>query len=301
MRAARSRKAWVSDPQAWRSWPQAELDRAYNARGTVPDAEAEIRRYAGHSAPMYTTLPCLRGLAYGPGADERLDLFPVPGQPDAPLFLFIHGGYWRSLSREDSVFMARSFTAQGIAVAALDYSLAPAARLETMVDQCRRATAWLYREGPALGIGARQRFVVAGSSAGGHLAAMVLAHGWQAAQGVPADVVQAGMLVSGLFDLEPVRHAAPNAWLQLDAARVQGLSPQYHLPDPARRLQVVVAEHDTDEFKRQSRHFAMACIAQGNATTYHEVAARNHFDVILDWMDADSAMARTAAALLGSR
>ena len=283
--------------EAWRAWPQAELDRAYGPRGTVPDAEAEIRRYGEHSAPMYAALPCQRGLAYGPGADEQLDLFPVPGRPEAPLFLFIHGGYWRSLSRADSVFMARSFTQQGIAVAALDYSLAPGAPLETMVDQCRRATAWLYRQAPALGIGARRRFVVGGSSAGGHLAAMVLAHGWQAGHGVPDDLVQAGILASGLFDLEPVRHAAPNAWLQLDAARAHGLSPQFHLPHAARRLQVVVAEHDTDEFKRQSRHYAMACIAQGNTTTYHEVAARNHFDIILDWMHAGSAMAKAVTAL----
>ncbi len=287
-----------NDAQAWRHWSQAERDRAYSARGTVPDAEVEIRKYAELSAPVYATLPCQRALAYGPGEDEHLDLFPVPGQPDAPLFLFIHGGYWRSLGREDSVFMARNFTQHGIAVAALDYSLAPAARLETMVDQCRRAVAWLYTHAERLQVGARKRMVVAGSSAGGHLAAMVLATGWHAAHAVPDDVVQAGVLVSGLFDLEPVRHAAPNAWLQLDDARARALSPQHHLPGPARVLHVVVAEHDTDEFKRQSRQYAAACIAQGNDTTYYEVAERNHFDVILDWMAPQSMLARRSLPLL---
>ncbi len=282
---------------AWRNWPQAELDRQYSARGTVPDADAEIRKYAEHSAPMYADLPCQRHVAYGPGADERLDVFAVPGQPDAPVFVFIHGGYWRSLGCEDSVFMARHFTAHGVAVVALHYSLAPGAAMEQMVDQCRRAVAFLYTHAAGLRIGARRRMVVAGSSAGGHLGAMVLATGWQQALGIPDDVVQAGVLVSGLFDLAPVQRALPNTWLGLSPERALVLSPQYTLPAPARAVHVVVAEKDTAEFKRQSRAYAAACITQGNPTAYYEVAARNHFDIILDWMHADTELTRSAMAL----
>ena len=284
----------------WRQLVPEALEREYNARATVADIEAELRAYRDGSAPMYPQLHHERGLHYGAGADETLDLFPVPGRPDAPLFLFIHGGYWRALSKEDSVFMAQNFTAHGVAVAALDYSLAPAAHLLHMVDQCRRAVAWLHAHGRHLGVNT-DRVVVAGSSAGAHLAAMVLAAGWQAGLGVPEDVLVGGVLVSGLYDLAPLRHALPQSWLDLSESDVQALSPQWHLPERTRRLHIVVAERDTSEFKRQSRDYASACEARGCPTLFYEVAGRNHFDVILDWMRSDSALTHSAMGLLQAR
>lgn len=280
----------------WQSLRTDQLEREYNARATVPDIDAELRAYRDASLPMYAALACRRDLAYGPSADERLDLFPVPGRPDAPVLLFIHGGYWRALSKADSVFMARTFVDQGVAVAAIDYSLAPAAHLGTMVAQCRRAVAWLHaylRAQNAHGA----RIVVAGSSAGAHLAAMVLAAGWQDALGLPGDVVHGGVLVSGLYDLAPLRQTLPQAWLQLTAHDVLTLSPQHHLPAPARPLQVVVAGQDTGEFKRQSRDYALACERQGNAVNFQELAGRNHFNIILDWMQPGSALTRAVMAL----
>jgi arylformamidase len=284
----------VSD---WKQLDQDALERGYNARATVPDVDAELRAYRTESTPMYQ-LPCARSVRYGPGADETLDIFPVPGRPDAPLFVFIHGGYWRALAKEDSVFMARNFTALGIAVAAVDYSLAPGAGLHQMVDQCRRATAWLHLHGETQRVQAR-RMLVAGSSAGAHLAAMVLAGGWQQGLGVSADLVFGGVLVSGLFDLEPVQKTLPNSWLGLDLAQALALSPQHQLPDPARALHIVVAERDTSEFKRQSRDYADACQAQGNTTLFYEVPARNHFNVLFEWTDPDSALTRSVLSLLG--
>lgn len=280
----------------WQSLSPDQLEREYNARATVPDIDAELRAYRDASLPMYTTLECLRDLPYGPSADERLDLFPVPDRPGAPVLLFIHGGYWRALSRADSVFMARNFVAQGVAVAAIDYSLAPAAHLETMVAQCRRAVAWLHAYLRARN-SRNVRIVVAGSSAGAHLAAMVLAAGWQGALGLADDVVHGGVLVSGLYDLAPLRQTLPQAWLQLTAQDVLALSPQLHLPAPHRPVRVVVAGQDTDEFKRQSRDYAQACERQGNAVEYLEVSGRNHFNIILDWMLADSALTRSVLAL----
>lgn len=207
--------------------------------------------------------------------------------------MFIHGGYWRALCKEDSVFMAENFTSLGIAVAALDYSLAPAAHLSVMVAQCRRAVAWLGHNSRSLGVDAG-RMVVAGSSAGAHLAAMVLND-----TSLAAAKPLGGLLVSGLFDLEPLRHTLPNSWLKLSAEQAQALSPQHQLPAPGCALQVVVAEHDTDEFKRQSRDYAQACLAAGRPTVFYELARRNHFDVILDWTRPDTALTGSALALLG--
>lgn len=273
------------DLDHWRSLGAAELERQYDARGTVPDATACIRAYRDASTPMYQRLPCQRGLAYGEAVDERLDLFSVTTQPDAPLFLFIHGGYWRALAKEDSVFMAECFTRRGIALAAVDYSLAPQAPLETIVDQCRRALLWLLRQG-------HRRIVVGGSSAGAHLAAMLLAEDWQREAGVAAMSVPAGMLVSGLFDLRPVQRAKPNEWLKLDEQRARELSPVEHLPRPGVRLAVAVAEHDTLEFRRQSMDFERLCRSRGCSSRAFVVPARNHFDIILDWMDPQSELSR---------
>lgn len=274
----------------WRQFDADALDREYNPRGTVPDVEALLREYREQSVPMYA-LPHVRDIAYGPHPDERLDLFPVPGRRDAPLFVFVHGGYWRALAKEDSVFMARCFTERGIAVASINYALAPGARLDEIVAQCQRALGWLHAHAPAHGIDGG-RMVLAGSSAGGHLAAMMLSPTAQRAHGVPAGAVRGAVLVSGLYDLEPVQATRPNGWLNLDPAGARALSPLHDLPDPATRLCVAVAGIDTEEFKRQSWRYAQACADRGNPVATLDVPGRNHFDVILDWMDPDSALSQ---------
>jgi arylformamidase len=275
---------------SWRDLSADELAHGYDARGTVPDVDTLLRDYHEQSTPMYA-LPCVRDIAYGPHPDERLDLFPVPGRADAPLFVFVHGGYWRALAKEDSVFMARCFTERGIAVASVNYALSPGAGLHDIVAQCRRALGWLHAHAPAHGVNAGH-MVLGGSSAGGHLAAMMLSPSGQRAHGVPAGVVRGAVLVSGLFDLEPVQATRPNDWLRLDGAGARALSPLHDLPDPATRLCVAVAEIDTGEFKRQSALYAQACVAQGNPVTTLDVRGRNHFDIILDWMDPHSALSR---------
>lgn len=281
----------------WRSWPQAELERQYDARGTVPDIALELKAYRDTSAPMYALTPCWRDVAYGNGPDETLDLFPVAGKPDAPLLVFIHGGYWRALHSQDSVFMAQQLTSHGVAVAALNYTLAPQATLAHIVAQCQRAVTWLLKDAAPHGI-APQRTILAGSSAGAHLAAMLLAPAWQADSQLPPQSLQGGVLLSGLYDLEPVQRCVPNTWLRMSVEEAKTLSPIHELPDPRVPLYVAVAERDTDEFKRQSRDFASACSAQGNRVTWHDAPQRNHFNIVLDWMDAQSHLFQSTMALL---
>ena len=281
----------------WRSWPQAELERQYDARGTVPDIAVELQAYRDASSPMYQLTPCVRDVAYGSGPDETLDLFPVAGQPNAPLLVFIHGGYWRALHSKDSVFMAQQFTAHGVAVASINYTLAPQATLSHIVDQCQRAVTWLLKDAAPHGV-APQRTVLSGSSAGAHLAAMLLAPDWQAEHGLVPNALGGGVLLSGLYDLEPVQRCVPNTWLKLSDADTLALSPMHHLPHPQVPLHVAVAEHDTDEFKRQSHDYAAACRVQGNAVTWHEAPQRNHFNIVLDWMDVQSALFQATIGLI---
>jgi arylformamidase len=284
----------VSD---WRTWPQADLEHQYDARATVPDIAAELKAYRDASTPMYELTPSWRDVAYGSGPDETLDLFPVAGQPDAPLLVFIHGGYWRALHSQDSVFMAQQFTAHGVAVAAINYTLAPEATLAHIVRQCQYAVTWLLNDATQYGI-APQRTVLAGSSAGAHLAAMLLAPAWQAAYGLLPSSLQGGVLLSGLYDLEPVQRCLPNTWLNMSEPEAKALSPMRHLPDPRLPLYVAVAERDTGEFKRQSSDYADACSAQGNHVIWHEAPQRNHFNIVLDWMDPQSHLFQTTMALM---
>ncbi|MHB8764733.1 MAG: alpha/beta hydrolase [Deferrisomatales bacterium] len=276
---------------------QEELDRQFNARATVPDIGPFLAAYREESARMLASLPCFRGLAYGPGPAETLHLFPVPGVRQAPVFVFLHGGYWRLLSKDDSCFMAENFTRHGVAVAAVDYGLAPAVTLPEIVAQVRGAVAWLWRHGAAYGLDPR-RLVVGGSSAGGHLAGMVLAGGWQAAAGVPDDVVKGAFPVSGLFDLSLVPKTHINEWVRLDAATVHAMSPLYHLPERGCPLVLAYAESETAEFKRQSHAYRDAWAGRGYPVTCFEVAGRNHFDVILDWQAPDSVLTRAALGLV---
>ena len=265
----------------YRDFDQAELERQYNARATVPDVQPYLARYAAESARMRAALPCHLDLAFGPTPEETLDIFPAAGPRAAPTMVFVHGGYWRLLGKADSSFMAEAFTRAGVTVVALNYALAPRVSLDEIVRQVRAAIAWLYREGKAYGVDP-ERIHAVGTSAGGHLAAMLLCPGWHDGLGVPEGVVKGACVISGLFDLEPVRLSEPNEWLGLDAEAARRLSPIHHLPVSGCPLIVACAETDTGEFKRQSRELAEAWAARGFPCERIEMAGFNHFDVVLE-------------------
>lgn len=284
----------------WQHYTPTELERQYNARATVPDVQVHLDAYRQASDTERARCPQVRTLAYGPHPSETLDIFPVPGQRHAPALVFVHGGYWRALGREDSSFMASALRAQGIATVAIEYALAPTVRLEEIVAQCRRSLQWLWAQGAEHGVDPT-RMVLAGSSAGAHLAAMMLSETWRHASGLPERAVQGAVLVSGLYDLQPVRQCLPNTWLQLSEAQAEAMSPLCALPAGPTPLCLVVAAQDTDEFKRQSQIYGHAAAAAGCAVQHLEIAGRNHFDVILDWMQPDSALSQATLGLWGSR
>jgi arylformamidase len=172
----------------YRYYDQAELERQLNARATVPDITPILARYASESARMRAHLPCRLAVPYGASEPERLDIFPVATRGAAPIFAFIHGGYWRLLDSADSCFMAECFTRAGACVVAVNYALAPLVTLAEIVRQCRAAVAWVYAHAREFG-GDPNRIHVGGSSAGGHLAAMMLSPGWEADFDIPDNLV----------------------------------------------------------------------------------------------------------------
>lgn len=236
-----------------------------------------------------------KGLAYGVGSGEQLDWFPA-GQPDAALHVFIHGGYWQALSKNESTFAATDFLANGVAFAAIDYTLAPQASIMHMLDQCRRSIAWLHTNAQALGFD-RDRIYLSGSSAGAHLAALLLVTDWPSL-GMPGDVIKGATLMSGIFDLRPICHTYVNEPLGLDEPTAAELSPLFaDLADLAPTI-VCWGANETDEFKRQSREFGAAMHRAGNDVQVFEVPARNHFDIVHTLAAADESLGRRVLAAM---
>jgi arylformamidase len=274
-----------------------ELDRQYNARASVPDSTALIQDYTQQSILAREQVDGLLSVPYGSHPDETLDIFPADS-PGAPVYLFIHGGYWRALSKDDSSFLAPMFVRAGATVVVLNYSLAPAASLSRIVDQCRRALAWVWRHIDAHN-GSRDRIHLSGSSAGGHLAGMLLASGWHGPMGVPEDIVHSASPFSGLFDLRPLVHTHINEWARLDDTSARELSPLFHLPARGCPMLVAWGEHETAEFKRQSQIYAQAWQASGYPVTLMEVPGTNHFDVLMALRDPDAPVSREVLGLMG--
>ena len=232
-------------------------DRQYNNRANIPEHPRILRDWAEASEQARQRTPgTLLDLRYGDEPGEGVDVFGAREMgAGAPLLVWIHGGYWRALSKSDHSFIAPPFVRAGAVVVVPDYALAPAVTLEHIVLQTARAVAWAWRQAPLFGADPN-RIVVGGHSAGGHLAAMMLLCQWpRLAPELPVDVVRTALSLSGVFDLEPLRHAPFLAGdLKLDAPGAQRLSPACLPAPPApRRLLAWVGEHETSEFGRQNR------------------------------------------------
>ncbi|GGJ72082.1 alpha/beta hydrolase [Streptomyces brasiliensis] len=274
------------------------LDAQYDARASVPDYDVYARLYRSLSDEAYAALPH-KEAAYGPGAREILDVFPQPPHADAPVFVFVHGGYWRALSKEESAFVAPMLHRAGAVVVSVDYALAPGATLPQIVDQVRRAVAWTHREIAAYG-GDPGHVVICGSSAGGHLAGMVLADGWHDRYGIPVDAVTGGLLISGLHDLTPLLRTRVNGWLDLNLSSARENSPLFHLPAaPKAPLVACHGALESEEFIRQTRGIADTWAACGGRARYASVPDRDHFSIAVDLSDPESTVGAAALNLLG--
>lgn len=229
------------------------LDSMYNARALVPEHPEHFRRWAADSADARRSQPCELDVRYGGGPNEHLDVFPA-NDAEAPVLVFIHGGYWRSLDKSDHSFVAPSLTRRGVCVVVPNYALCPAATVPQIVMQQVHALAWTWRHIGRYG-GDPRRITVAGHSAGGHLAAMMLACCWPVyGQDLPANLVKSALSVSGLFDLDPImRTPFLQTTLQLTGEQARKASPA-RLPPPAQgRLYTVCGGEESEEFLRQNQ------------------------------------------------
>jgi len=263
-----------------------EREREYSPSSCIGgDYMPFLEAYADRSAAALQGRAVLRDLPYGDRPTQRLDLFVPPRRAGAalpPLLVFIHGGYWQELSKDDSLFGAPGAVDEGFAYAAIDYTLAPKATIGAIAIECRNALRWLHTRGAELGFDPT-RIMVAGSSAGAHLAAMCCVRSWTEDHDLPAGLPAASVLVSGVYELEPLIGTSIDGALSLTPRDVANWSPM-RLPQAAFPQTVICwGEIETDEFERQSRAFADSIAAAGAPRPeLFEVPARNHFDVILD-------------------
>jgi arylformamidase len=230
-----------------------QLDAEYNARAAIADHPQIFARWREESGAARARMDIAADCRFGPSPAETLDFYPT-ARNNAPLLVFIHGGYWRSLDKQDFSFLASAFVDTGVAVAMPNYGLAPATPIADMVRQMLGALSWLYRNASRHRVDAR-RIVVAGHSAGAHLAAMMLAADWPRwAPDLPADLLRGAVCISGLYDLRPLVHATfLKDDLGLDPAAARFASPVRYRPRRAIPLITAVGAEESAEFQRQNR------------------------------------------------
>jgi arylformamidase len=232
----------------------AVLDREYNNRELVPDWADYLGRWKRDSQEARLNWPCLLDLPYGGSITQTLDWFAPAASGLAPCLVFIHGGWWRSLDKADHSFIAPTYVARGVHVVVLNYSLAPGASMQQIVLDVVQALAWVWRRAEDFGVD-RTRIVLAGHSAGAHLAAMMLAarFDWYD-DDLPPQIPAAALSLSGVYDLESVRRTAfLQRDLKLSQHAARAMSPVWLPPAGPAPLALAVGEMESDAFHVQAR------------------------------------------------
>ena len=267
-----------------------DYETEYDNRGRVPEHPEIFARWERDAAAYRDAARGDYGLKYGPGARQSIDFFPAKDK-DAPLAMFIHGGWWRSLDPSSFSQLAAGPNAHDISVALARYDLCPICSIADIIEQMRNACLWLWRR-------EKKRIFIYGWSAGAHLAACLLAQDWKAfASDAPSDLVPAAYAISGVYDLAPLVHVSQNADLRLDAEEARRLSPLFWKVLAGRTLDAVVGVKESSEFLRQSKLIADDLGARGVATRYEAIAGADHFTVIDPLADPESAMTRRVVQL----
>ena len=270
-------------PAGWEAMSAAERDAAYNNAAAVADAAGYRARRTAASVLARGRPGAVLDAPYGPRERNRIDLFPA-GDPAAPCLVFIFGGYWQMNSQDSFAAVADGVRAHGWSAALPGYTLAPEATLRGIVGEIDAALDWLSREGKAHGIAGR--LVVSGWSAGGHLAAIALEH--------PA--VTAGLALSGIFELAPLRETYLNEKLRLTAEEIAQLSP-LRRPVSPKPLVVAYGEAELPALVQNSRDFHACRTAAGAPGALLPLAGHDHFSVLEDMQRADGAVTRALLAL----
>lgn len=275
------------DALDWRTLTQEQRDLGFNNSAAVPETTSIVAEWDRLSTEMRARHPQSLDLRYGPRDRNRIDF--LKANTGGPTLIFIHGGYWQMRAKENFTFCAAGPMAHGINVAFVGYTLAPDATLDQIVDEVRTSIDYLVAELPALG-GDPKQMVVSGWSAGGHLSAMMLGH----------PHIKAGLLISGIYDLEPIRHTYLNDKLGLDEAMSQRNSPVLHPGGVNKPLVIVAGSGELPLLRKQSADFTAHRARYGLPVIYEEIPDANHF-TMMDELAAPSGRLTTLVRQLFAR
>jgi arylformamidase len=274
------------------------MEGQYNNRANVPEHPALIAECTDRSVAWEADAKTMRELVYGHNAAETLDLFPAEAD-NAPIHMYIHGGYWQSNDKKSSSFVARPLVEAGAHVAVVDYGLCPDVTIDEIGRQCRAALACLWREAEGFG-GNRHRITVSGHSCGGQLVGLVMATDWSRfGSDLPADLVKGGVSISGVFDLEPLLNTTINIKVGMDAETARRNSPLFMAPAIDAPLALYWGDDETDAFRQQSENMAAAWGAKGVETVAEAISGLNHFTVLAGMEDPAHPATRAIVRQLG--
>jgi arylformamidase len=285
-----------AEDKVFLNYTQAELDRAYDQAAWAPDRAAIIASYASDSAAVRAAVPP-QTVKYGSTDAEALDIFK-PGNPGRlPIHVFLHGGAWTSLSKDDASALAPCFVDSGAVYIALGFANVPTVRLPDMVEQCRRALGWIAANAASFS-GNADAIHISGHSSGAHLAAVLMTTDW-AARGLPADLIKSTVLLSGIYELYPVMLSSRRNYLKLTPDEVAALSPMRHMGQLHGPVVVSVGDQESPEFKRQETEMADVLAGMGalrmRATSFNH----NHFQMPIELSRPESPLGRAALSMMG--
>jgi arylformamidase len=286
-------------PPVFLDYDQAALDAAYDQAAYAPNRDQLIERRIADSATARGRIGEPERVAYGPGDIEWLDIYRSTRVP-APIFVFIHGGAWRSERSKDFAVPAEMFLDAGAHYVVPEFAWVQdvSGNLMVLAEQVRRAVAWV-RENIARFGGDPNRLYIGGHSSGGHLAAVALTTDWQRQFGLPSDLIRGGMCISGMYDLTPVRLSARNRYVRFDDATVAALSPIRHLDQLHPPLVVAYGTLETPEFQRQNREFAAAVESAGKKVRLLVGEHYNHFELPETLGNRYGLLGRAALEMMG--
>jgi arylformamidase len=282
--------------ETYKGYPKDELEYQFNPRVSVPEFPQLAKRRAEESRKVRARLKSWLNVPYGSSPREVLDIYPA-AKAAGPVLIYIHGGYWRSGSKDDNCGFVPIFVDRGATVVIIEYDLCPQVTVTDIARQSCSAIAWTYRNIAQYG-GNPARLYVAGHSAGGHLTALALAHDWER-EGLPRDLIKGAVATSGVYDLEMVMQVSPNEQIRMTSKMARENSPFLHPPFPICPVIVAVGGAEPTGWQQMSEDYFKFCKERGINCEYLVVPGANHYTMSEHLANADSPLAHAMFRHMG--
>jgi arylformamidase len=281
---------------AYKGFPKEELEYQYNPRESVPEFPELAKWRAAESRKARSTLKSWLNVPYGSSPREILDIYPAD-RPGGPVLVYIHGGYWRSGSKDENCNFAPAFVQRGATVVLVEYDLCPTVTVTDIVRQTRASIGWVFRNIMRHG-GNPSKLYVSGHSAGGHLTAMALAHDWEK-EGLPRNLIKGAIATSGVYDLEMVMQISVNEQVRMTPEIAKENSPFLHPPLSPCPVLVAVGDAEPKGWQQMSEEYSKLCKERGLDCQYLVVPGANHYTMSEHLADANSPLTQAMFKQLG--